>query len=156
MNTTQDFYTEIFVNAAREKVWDAFVQPDTFFKAFYGADIVSTFQIGERLEFRGTSDGQPIVHIYGDVLEYEAGQLLAYSDHPGPMYRKDHADLESRVRITFESPGQVTKLTVTNDLPIAIGITENNPMQAEAAQWYLILSNLKTYIESGKLMNLEQ
>lgn len=151
MNTTQDFYTEVFVDAAREKVWDAFVQPDTFFQAFYGANIVSSFQIGERLEFSAEADGQKMVHIYGKVLEYQPGSLLSYSDHPGPMYREDHAELESRVKITFESVGQVTKLSLTNDQ-----FTENNPMQAEAAQWFMILSNFKTYVETGRLMNLEQ
>lgn len=151
MNTTQDFYTEVFVNAPREKVWEAFVQSDTYFHAFYGANIISSFQIGEQLEYVAMADGEKVVHIYGKVLEYEPGLLLSYTDHPGPMYREDHAELESRVKVSFESLGEVTRLCLTNDQ-----FTENNPMQAEAKQWFLILSNFKTYVETGSLMNLDQ
>ncbi len=144
-----DFYTEIYINAPTEKVWNAFVEPNQFFKAFYQADIRSTFKIGERIEYAGIYQGQETVHIYGEVLEYEKGKLLSYTDHPGPMYKENHVQLRSRVKATFESFVQATRLTLTNDQ-----FTENNPMQEEAKQWYLILSNLKTWVETGNLMNL--
>lgn len=144
-----DFYTEMYINAPTEKVWAAFVEPDQFFMAFYQANIRSTFKIGERIEYVGMYQGQETVHIYREILEYEKGKLLSYTDHPGPMYRENHGELQSRVRVTFEPMGQSTRLTLTNDL-----FTENNPMQEEAQQWYLILSNLKTWVESGNLMNL--
>ncbi len=145
-----DFYTEIFINASAKKVWSAFVEPNQFFQAFFSADIRSTFKIGDQLEFAGLYEGNETVHIYGKVLEFEAGKLLSYTDHPGPMYNENHAVLESRVSITFEALGQAMRLTVTNDQ-----FSENNPMQADAKQWYLILSNLKTWIETGQLMKLE-
>lgn len=145
----KDFYTEIYINAPSDKVWSAFVEPNQFFMAFYQAGIRSSFQIGERIEYTGVYAGKETVHIYGEVLEYEKSKLLAYTDHPGPMYQLNHAALQSRVRVTFESLGPSTCLTLTNDQ-----FNENNPMQEEAKQWYLILSYLKTWIETGDLMNL--
>ena len=67
-----------------KKVWKAFVEPNQFFMAFYGADIRSTFQIGERIEYSGIYEGNETVHIYGQILEYEQGKLLAYTDHLRP------------------------------------------------------------------------
>lgn len=145
-----NFHTVIFINATVEKTWEAFVQPDQFFKAFYNANIKSSFKVGDRIEYAGMYDGQESVHIYGKILEYEAGKLLAYTDHPGPMYADNHAALESRVRVTFEATNACTKLSLTNDQ-----FSKDNPMQAEAQQWYLILSNLKTWIETGQLMNIK-
>ena len=151
LSTMKDFFTEIYLNASKKKVWEAFVEPHQFFEAFYGANIQSSFQLGDRLEFSGVHEGKSVVHIYGKVLEYEEGSLLAYTDHPGPMYHEDHAKLESRVRVSFEEVGAGTRLRLINDQ-----FSPNNPMQAEAQQWYLILSNLKTWVETGTLMNLEQ
>jgi uncharacterized protein YndB with AHSA1/START domain len=144
----KDFYTEIYINAPTEIVWRAFVEPNQFFMAFYQADIRSTFKIGERIEYSGIYQGQETVHIYGEILEYEIGKLLSYTDHPGPMYNENHAELKSRVKVTFEPLGQSTRLTLTNDQ-----FAENNPMRDESKQWWLILSNLKTWIETGSLMN---
>jgi len=146
----KDFYTEIFINAPTDKVWNSFVSTNEFFMAFYGANIKSTFKKGDSIEYVGQYEGKEIVHIYGEILEYEQGKLLSYTDHPGPMYNEKHADLVSRIRITFDQIGQSTRLTLTNDQ-----FSENNPMREKADQWYLILSNLKTYIETGKLMKIE-
>ncbi len=145
-----DFYTEIYIDAPTDKVWNAFVLPNTFFMAFYGANIKSTFEIGNRIEYVGDYEGKETVHIYGEILEYEQGKLLSYTDHPGPMYNEKHAELVSRIKITFEPYGKLCKLTLTNDQ-----FSKNNPMREKSEQWHLILSNLKTYVETGKLMKIE-
>ena len=146
----KDFYTEIFINAPVQKVWKAFMAPNEFFMRFYQANIKSTFQIGDRIEYSGPYEGKETVHIYGKILEYEEHKLLAYTDHPGPMFNTDHAKLESRVKVTFDTIGQSTKLTLINDQ-----FSENNPMIEKTDLWYLILSNLKSYVETGKLLILE-
>ncbi|WP_375582780.1 SRPBCC domain-containing protein [Cyclobacterium xiamenense] len=145
----KDFYTEIFINAPSDQVWKAFVGPNQFFMAFFQADIRSTFKTGDRIEYAGMCKGQEVVYIYGEVLEYEEGKLLSYTDHPRPIYKENHADLQSRVRVTLESLGQSTRMTLKNDQ-----FTKDNPMQEEARQWYLILSNFKTWLETGNLMDI--
>ncbi len=150
MLENNDFYTEIYIQAPRERVWDAFVGHGSFFHAYYGAELRSSFEIGTPLEYSGMVEADHTVHIYGEVLAYVPQTLLAYTDHPGPMYAANHADLVSRVRITWETVGSATRLTLTNDQ-----FSENNSMHKEAAQWYLILSNFKTFVETGHLMILE-
>lgn len=146
----EGYYFEIYINTKPKKVWNAFIGENQFFKSFYGANIKSTFKIGDRIEYSGEYKGKKTVHIYGEILEYEEERLLAYTDHPGPMYNENHAELVSRIRVTFEPFGQSTKLTLTNDR-----FSKNNPMKEKVNQWYLILSNLKTYVETGELMKLE-
>jgi uncharacterized protein YndB with AHSA1/START domain len=150
MVENNDFYTEIYIDAPREQVWDAFVGHGSFFQAFYGAELRSSFEIGAPLEYSAMVEGNASVHIYGEVLAYAPQTLLAYTDHPGPMYAPNHADLVSHVRITWDTVGSATRLTLTNDQ-----FSENNPMRKEATQWYLILSNFKTFVETGHLMILE-
>lgn len=146
----KDFYTEIFINALTDTVWNAFVGTNQFFMEFTNANIKSTFKIGDRIEYSGMYEGKETVHIYGEILEYEEGKLLAYTDHPGPIYNEKHAELVSRVRITFNQIGQSTRLILTNDQ-----FSENNPMIGKTDMWYMILSNLKTFVETGQLMKLQ-
>lgn len=143
------FYTEIFINANPELVWKTFLSKDGFFKSFFGTEIQSNFNVGDKIEFASVNGEERTVHIYGKILEYEKNKILAYTDHPGPIYYDNHADLKSRVRITFEPIGQVTKLALTNDQ------FSDNTLREEAAQWWLILSNFKTFLETGRLMKLE-
>lgn len=84
---------------------------------------------------------------HGTLIFHE---LISYTDHPGPMYKENHAELKSRIKATFELIGQSTHITMTYDQ-----FSDNNPMQDEAKQGYLILSNLKYWIETGQLMDLE-
>lgn len=145
----REFYTEIIINAKPAVVWDKFISPTGFFPAFYNARIRSDFTIGSKLEYVEEKDSEEIIHIYGKVLEYEKGKVLAYSDHPGPAFAKNPGELEARVRLTLDPIGSATKLTLTNDQ-----FSEGNPMAEQAQQWYLILSNLKTFIETGELMKI--
>ncbi|MGD1848013.1 MAG: SRPBCC domain-containing protein [Salibacteraceae bacterium] len=145
----KDFYTEVYINASSEKVWQAFVAPQQFFMAFYRANISSTFEIGDRIAFVGSHEGQEMVHSYGEVLGYEPGKLLSYTEHPGPSYQENHQEMTSRVTVNITPVGEATCLTLSSDQ-----FSANNPMREAAEQWYLILSNLKTWVETGQLMTL--
>ena len=145
----KDFYTEIFINANPEIVWQTFLSKDGFFKSFFGTEIQTNFSIGDKIEFVSVNGEERIVHIYGEILEYEQYKILAYTDHPGPIYYDNHAELKSRVKITLEPIGQVTKLTLTNDQ------FSDDTLKKEASQWWLILSNFKTFLETGTLMKLK-
>ena len=145
----KDFYAEIFINTKPEIVWKTFTSKDGFFKSFFGTEIESTFEVGDNIEFVSLNGKERIVHIYGKILENEKYKTLAYTDHPGPIYYDNHAQLKSRVRITLEPIGQVTRFTLTNDQ------FSDNTLRKEASQWWLILSNFKTFLETGNLMKLK-
>ena len=55
----------------------------------------------------GCIKGQETIHIYGEILEYEKGKLLSYTDHPGLCTEKimENYNQESGY---FEPMGQST------------------------------------------------
>ncbi len=122
---------EIYINAPTKKVWQAFVEPNQFFMSFFGADIRSSFQIGEKIEYSGVYKATKQF-----IFKYLILALNWYT-------------LKSRVKVIFSEIGESTQISLTNDQ-----FSENNPMKDEAKQLYLILSNLKTCIETGNLMNI--
>lgn len=141
---------EFYIGAGLEEVWNTFVSPEGTRKTFFGCVIHSTFNVGEPFEYVGPDDkGNDIVHVYGTILAYEPNKVLSYLEHPGPSYNPNHEQLESRVTFSLETVGSCTKLTLINDQ-----WTEDHPSAKSAdGHWWMILSNIKTYAETGNTLD---
>lgn len=146
MELKYDFY----INADKEKVWDTLVSPEGTRSSFFGSVLKSSFVVGEPFEYVGPgAEGDDTVHVYGTVVAYEPQQKLSLIEHPGPAYHSNHAELESRMTFTLDMVGNCTKLTLVND-----HFTEGHPSYEKAADaWWMILSSIKTYAETGKTLD---
>ncbi len=140
----------IYIGAKPDKVWQALISPEGTKAIFFGSILQSTFEIGAPYQYVGPgNDGEETVHVYGTVLAFEPNRLMSYTEHPGPSYRDNHAELETRVSLTLETAGDCTKLTLVNDQ-----WPENHPSYDSTQEsWPMILSNLKTYVETGKKLD---
>jgi uncharacterized protein YndB with AHSA1/START domain len=140
----------LYIGAKPEDVWQVFVKPEATKAIFFGCILDSTFEIGAPYAYIGPgSDGDETVHVYGKVLAFETNRLMSYTEHPGPSYRENHAELETRVTLTLETVGDCTKLTLVNDQ-----WPENHPSYDNTIEsWPMMLSNIKSYVETGKTLN---
>ncbi|NGZ77269.1 SRPBCC family protein [Saccharibacillus alkalitolerans] len=140
----------IYVDASPEKVWEALVSPEGTRAVFFGSRLKSSFEVGAPFEYVGPgSDGGETVHVYGGVLAFEPGRRLSYSEHPGPSYYDNHAELRTRVTFELEPSGSCTKLTLIND-----EWTENHPGFGNASgAWPMVISSIKTWCETGKTLD---
>lgn len=140
----------IYIGAEPKDVWHALLSPEGTKATFFGSVIRSTFEIGASFEYVGPgNDGDETVHVYGKVLAFEPNRVLSFSEHPGPSYNDRHAELETRVTLTLEPVGGTTKLTLVNDQ-----WPDNHPSRESSEQsWPMILSNIKTYVETGKALD---
>ncbi|MDQ0091503.1 uncharacterized protein YndB with AHSA1/START domain [Paenibacillus anaericanus] len=145
-----DLKYEIYIGATPEDVWQVFVSPEGTKAIFYGCILDSTFEIGAPYAYIGPgADGDETVHVYGNVLAFEQNRLMSYTEHPGPSYRENHAELETRVTLSLEIVGNCTKLTLVNDQ-----WPDNHPSYENTkSSWPMILSNAKTYVETGKTLD---
>ncbi|WP_203232137.1 SRPBCC family protein [Paenibacillus pinistramenti] len=141
---------EFYIGAEPEQVWQTLVSPEGTRSTFFGTVLQSELTPGASFEYVGPGgDGDSTVHVYGTILEAEPGKILSYLEHPGPSYRENHAELESRVTFTIEKAGGCTKLTLVNDQ-----WTPDHPaLQNTEGHWWMILSNIKTYTETGKTLD---
>ncbi|CAG7653038.1 SRPBCC family protein [Paenibacillus allorhizosphaerae] len=139
-----------YIAAKPEDVWNALVTPEGTRAIFFGSTLQSTFEIGAPYRYVGPgNDGEETVHVYGTVLAFEPNRLMSYTEHPGPSYRENHAELETRVTLTLETVGNSTKLTLVNDQ-----WPEGHPSYENTKEsWPMILSNIKSYVETGKTMD---
>ncbi|OPA76221.1 polyketide cyclase [Paenibacillus selenitireducens] len=146
MNLKYEFY----INAEPEAVWHALVSPEGTRNIFYGCVLESSFKVGEPFAYIGPgNDGDQTVHVYGTIVGYEENKMMSCIEHPGPSYYPNHEELQSRMTYTLDKVGQCTKLTLIND-----EWSDNHPsMKTTESHWWMILSNIKTYVETGKTMD---
>jgi len=145
-----DLKYELYIGAQPEKVWEIFTVPEATKAIFFGSVLKSTFEIGSPYEYVGPgNDGEETVHVYGEVLAFEPCRLMSFTEHPGPSYRDNHAELVTRVTLTLDTVGACTKLTLVNDQ-----WPENHPSYENTKNsWPMILSNIKSYVETGKTLD---
>ncbi|WP_018759139.1 SRPBCC family protein [Paenibacillus terrigena] len=141
---------ELYIKATPEQVWDAMFVPENTRKLFFGCVLESTFEIGSRYAYIGPgADGDETVHVYGEVLAYEPYKTYSSTEHAGPSYRENHAEFQSRITFNLETVGNCTKFTLIND-----EWTEGHPSYDNTqSSWSMILSNLKTYCETGETID---
>jgi len=145
-----DLHYEVYIGAKPEEVWQVLVSDEGVSQIFYGSVIRSTFQVGDELAYVGPgNDGDETVHVYGKILEFEPNRIFSFLEHPGPSYHANHAELQTRVTFTLEPVGECTKLRLVNDQFPAHHPSYENIKNG----WSMILSNIKTYVETGKTLD---
>ncbi|OXM85694.1 SRPBCC family protein [Paenibacillus rigui] len=140
---------EFYIGAQPEQVWDVLVSPEGVRETLFGCTLETTFEAGAPFQYVGPgNDGDQTVHVYGTIAACEPHKVFSYYEHPGPSYHANHEELQSRVTFTLEPSGQCTKLTLVNDQ-----WTPDHPSFPNTQKhWWMILSNMKTYAETGKTL----
>jgi uncharacterized protein YndB with AHSA1/START domain len=140
MTATAEQVYQVFIKATPEAIWDAITKPEFTQRYFYGARIENS---SERHRALGP-DGS----VWGDspTFEYDPPRKLVHGW--SSLYDPDLAD-EEESRVSWEiepQDGGYCKLTVTHDR------LEGAPKTAASVSggWMMILSGLKTLIETGE------
>ncbi len=67
------------INAPREKVWDALINPDMTMQYMFGCRVVSDWNPGSRVDWVGIADGKEVTYVTGELIAYEPYRTLIYS-----------------------------------------------------------------------------
>jgi uncharacterized protein YndB with AHSA1/START domain len=159
-NATQTTMTvhRVYINAAVQKVWDAITDPEWNGRYGYHAPSHYDLRPGGLYSVPSTAEmraqGAPDVLIDGEVLECDPPNRLVQTWR---AFFTAETEAEGFTRLTWEleeeRPG-VTRLTVTHDVenaPNTAAATINDAKLHEGGGgWAWILSDLKTFLETGK------
>jgi uncharacterized protein YndB with AHSA1/START domain/DNA-binding transcriptional ArsR family regulator len=134
---------EIYIRTTPELLWEAITNPEIRAKYNFGAGVTSDWTPGARLEMGAAKAGGLIGE--GEVLEADPPCRLV---HSMVALWSDEVKREGASRVTWEIEpiGDSCRLTVTHDQ-----LREDANDQLYGG-WPMILSGLKTWLETGELL----
>ncbi|UQI49356.1 metalloregulator ArsR/SmtB family transcription factor [Streptomyces sp. HU2014] len=144
MSAKPEFVYTTYIEATPETVWEALTDPETT-AAYWGHSNVSDWQPGSPWEHRRV-DGSGVADVVGTVVEADPPKRLVFT-WAGPD--EDRPDGPSTVTFVLKPLGGTVQLTVTHE-----NLRDETELREAAGGWSAVLSNLKTYVETGKPMPL--
>ncbi|WP_058043060.1 ArsR/SmtB family transcription factor [Streptomyces roseifaciens] len=139
MSTKPEFVYTTYIHATPEKVWDALTDADAT-AAYWGHSNVSDWQVGSSWE-HVRIDGSGVADVVGTVVESDPPKRLV-TTWAGPD--EERPDGPSKVTFDIKALGDVVRLTVTHE-----NLRDEAEKRLAAGGWSTVLSNLKTYLETG-------
>lgn len=144
--TTTQVY-QIFIKATQQAIWDAITQPEFSARYFYGSRVETTGEVGSPFRYH-SPDGESL---WGDetVLESDPPRRLVVTWRS--LYDPEAAQ-EPASRVCWEiepQQGGYCKLVVVHD---QLETAPKTAANVNGAGWMLVLSGLKTVLETGQTL----
>jgi uncharacterized protein YndB with AHSA1/START domain len=142
LEETMEKVFEIYIKATPDRVWQAITDPNIRSKYNFGAAVHSDWRAGSKYEFSHPGGG---LLGEGEILEVDPPRRLVHSMRA--LWGEDvMSEGTSRVSWEIEQIQDSCRLTVTHDQ-----LREGANDQLYGG-WPMILSGLKTYLETGELL----
>lgn len=139
---------EFFIRTTADKLWKAMTDGELTQQYFFGSYVSSEWKAGSAFLYSGGKGGPAMVE--GKVLEIDPRHRLVNTWVI--KYDPTLADEESRVTYVIEPRGENVKLTLTHDFTRA----PRTEKSLEKDGWGVVLSSLKSLLETGKALDLPQ
>ena len=133
-----------------EKLWEALTSGEFTKKYFFGQRVESKWKVGSPITYW---ENETTVDIQGKILECDPQRRLSFT-FTGVH---DTFKRERSTRVTFEIKpvGGIVKLTLTHEYLISQDLeADPNTLRGLNNGWPAILSNLKSFLETGKSFDL--
>ncbi|MGI8815960.1 MAG: ArsR/SmtB family transcription factor [Pseudonocardia sp.] len=143
LEQTMEKVFEIYIRTTPERLWEAITDPEIRAKYNFGAAVHSTWEIGAPIDMRAPNAPGPLGG--GEILEVDPPCRLV---HTMTALWSDEVRAEGASRVTWdiEQVADSCRLTITHDQ-----LREGANDQLYGG-WPMILSGLKTWLESGQLL----
>lgn len=137
------FVYATYIRTSPQKLWDALIKPEFTKRYFFGVTMDTDWQVGSPWKMVH-ADGK--ITDAGEVLEVVPQKRLVLK------WRNEFPELkpEGYTRCTFEltPQGELTKLEVVHEAEM----DNSKTISAISGGWPRILSNLKTFLETGEVL----
>ncbi|MFF9147171.1 ArsR/SmtB family transcription factor [Streptomyces sp. NPDC014861] len=138
--TKPEFVYTTYIAATPEKLWECLTDQEAT-AAYWGHHNISGWQAGDPWEHR-RMDGSGIADVVGTVVEAVPPKRLVVT---WALPDEERPGGPSTVTFDIKPLGDTVQLTVTHE-----NLRDEAERRQAAGGWAMVLSNLKTYAESGK------
>jgi uncharacterized protein YndB with AHSA1/START domain len=146
-NRSQFVYVT-FIRTTPEKLWEALTDPKFIRQYWFGSTIESSWKKDASWRLK-KADGQ--TDTVGEILEIDPPRrmVIRWQNERVPELM---AEGPSRCTIEVEPKGNAVKLTITHE----IERPESKLMKSVSGGWPLVISNLKSLLETGQIAVTER
>ena len=139
---------QIYIKASPARIWQALTDSSLVSQYYHGSVIDSDFQPGSRIAY--TRPDGSAVDIEGDIVEADPPRRLVHTF--SVRWDPSLNDPPSRVAWEITPMGEASLLTLTHD-----GFeTETETYRSVGGGWPLILSSMKTLLETGERLEVTE
>ncbi|MTJ03495.1 MAG: polyketide cyclase [Sediminimonas qiaohouensis] len=136
-----------YIRTTPDKVFEAITKPDLARRYWGHENISHDWRPGSSWQHVRTDEART-VDLVGEVIESDPPRRLVISW--ANESQKDDPDQYSRVTFDIEPQGDMVKLTVTHDELQP----DSGMLNGISKGWPLVLSSMKSFLETGKGMDL--
>jgi uncharacterized protein YndB with AHSA1/START domain len=134
----------ISINSSREKVWDALTIPEQVKKYFFGTNLVTTWEVGSPIFFRGEWEGKAYED-KGTVLSFTPPKSLSY-DYWSPFGgMEDKKELYQILSYELAETPEGVQVTISQS-----NVDTQERADHSSGNWHKVLEALKTFVESAQ------
>lgn len=131
------------IDAPIDEVWDALVNPDTIKKYMFGTTVISDWEEGSKIEWKGDWKGKPYKD-KGTILQLKPKTKLQYSHFSPLTGQPDIPENYHTVTIELDNKNKQTMITLTQD-----NIANEDAKQHAEHNWGSMLAGLKNLLEEN-------
>ena len=139
---------DIWIDAPIEKVWDALINPEKTKEYMYTCEVISDWEIGSEVIWKGSQDG--VVYVKGKLVALDAPNIFAFTtiDPNG-----DYLDIpENYLTVEYqleEKDGQVHLRVTQGDYYQASDGKSRYDDTVKGGGWKPVLEAIKELVEKG-------
>ena len=143
LERTMEKVYEIYIRTTPERLWEAITDPDTRAKYNFGAAVHSDWRVGSPIEMSAPGAGSPLGD--GEILEVDPPRRLV---HTLRALWDDDVKAEGTSRVTWE----IEQVEDSCRLRLVHDQLREGANDQLYGGWPMILSGLKTWLETGELL----
>ena len=138
-----------YIRTTQEKLWDALTKPE-FLRVYWGGVVQESEWVKGSKWKMVQADGK--VSDAGEILESDPPKrmVIKWRNEAKPEFSSEG---NSRCTFTLEPTGDLVKLSVLHEMEIPV--PGSKFVAAVSNGWPLILSSLKSYLETGVPLDLK-
>jgi len=127
-------------------VWSALTSPEKIPLCYWGSQVEGEWKVGSTIAYVGSgAEGEKTRHCWGEVLELQPNKVLSHAANV------KNGQKPTKITYKLESVNPTcTKLIIVDD---GWENGSNEARERSVQSWKMILSQVKTVVETGKMLN---
>lgn len=143
MNNKYTSTSSVMIKAPLNKVWEALINPELVKQYFFGTNLVTTWQVGSPILFRGQWEGNTYED-KGVVLSFIPMKSLSYSYWSSFSGISDTPELYQIMKFSVEEVTEGVNVTL-----IQSNVNTQESAEQSGENWKMVLDSLKKLVENN-------